>query len=187
MYISPAQLREFESRHGHPRELRASYEMRPREFDGLLKSQKHGRSHDITFFIRKEMGWVVIAKHWYPQGLYRIPSGGIRPDESMEEGTLREAREETGGIISLQEYFLRINVSFTSNGRSVDWTTHLVLADWQRGKLGPIDTREIRETRLAEREEFGDFGRIMLKSDSGGLHYREWLHRQAFKILDKRA
>jgi ADP-ribose pyrophosphatase YjhB (NUDIX family) len=184
MYISPAQLQEFESRYGCPRELRASYKMNPHEYDGLLKSQKHGRSHDITFFIRKEMKWVVIAKHWYPPGLYRIPSGGIRPDESIEGGTLREAREETGGIISLKDYFLRIMVRFSNGNRSVDWISHLVLSDWEGGELDPIDTGEIRETRLAQREEFGDFGRIMLKSDSGGLHYREWLHRQAFEILD---
>lgn len=187
MYISSAQLLEFESRYGSPRELHATYEMNPREFDGLLKSQKHGRSHDITFFIRKEKKWVVIAKHWYPQGLYRIPSGGIRPDETIEEGTLREANEETGGIISLKEYFLRIKVNFSNGSRDVDWISHLVLSDWEEGELVPIDTREIRETRMADRDEFEGFGRIMLKSESGGLHYREWLHRQAFKILDKRA
>lgn len=186
MYISPAQLREFESRYGSPYQLRASYKMNPREFDALLKSQKHGRSHDITFFIVKQNKWVVIAKHWYPQGLYRIPSGGIHPDETIEEGTLREAQEETGGLISLKEYFLRINVNFSNGSKNVDWTTHLVLADWEEGELVPIDTHEIRETRLAERNEFGCFGQIMLNSDSGGLHYREWLHRQAFKILDKR-
>ena len=47
-----------------------------------------------------------------------------------------------------------------------------------------IDTKEIKKVCLVDREEFHDFAKIMLSLDVGGLHYREYLHREAFKILD---
>jgi 8-oxo-dGTP diphosphatase len=184
MFVTSEKLATFEILFGKPREIQLEYEMDPKEFDGLLKSQKFGRSHDVTFFVSYEDKWIVIAKHRYPKGLYRIPSGGISPDETIEEGTLREAYEETGGIIDIRKYFLRINVRFTSEERKVDWVSHLILADWRDGQLSAIDTIEIREVRLADRSEFESYGKIMLESHLGGLHYRERLHREAFKILD---
>jgi len=184
MFVTTEKLASFENRYGNPKEIHLEYEMDPDEFEGLLGSQKFGRCHDVTFFVKYGGKWIVIAKHWYPKGLYRIPSGGISPDESLEEGTMREAYEETGGSIELQKYFLRIKVRFTSNGRKVDWISHLISAGWKDGQLMAVDTNEIREVRLADRSEFDDFGKIMLKSHLGGLHYRERLHREAFKILD---
>ncbi|HEQ99056.1 MAG TPA: NUDIX hydrolase [candidate division Zixibacteria bacterium] len=184
MYITKENLQEFERRYGHPEELFTSFEMTPGEYQNLLNSQKHGRSHDVTIFIRKNNRWIVNAKPWYPEGLYRIPSGGIHPDESLGEGARREAFEETGSRIEILRYFLRIFVRFYSDNRSVDWISHLVLADWKEGELRPVDTGEIKKVHLADRSEFEKFGRIMLELDVGGLHYREYLHRQAFKILD---
>ncbi|NIX79409.1 MAG: NUDIX domain-containing protein [candidate division Zixibacteria bacterium] len=184
MYISKENLQEFERLYGRPEELFTSFQMNPREYQNLLDSQKHNRSHDVTIFIRKDDKWVVNAKPWYPEGLYRIPSGGIRPDESLAAGAQREAFEETGSRIDILRYFLRIFVRFYSDNRSVDWVSHLILTDWKAGELRPVDTVEIKKVHLAERSEFERFGRIMLKLDVGGLHYREYLHRQAFKILD---
>ncbi len=184
MYITKENLQEFERLYGRPEEQFTSFEMNPKEYQNLLDSQKHGRSHDITIFIRKDNKWVVNAKPWYPDGLYRIPSGGIHPKETLEEGARREAYEETGGKIEILRYFLRIFVRFYSENHSVDWVSHLLLTDWKEGQLRPIDTKEIKKVYLAERDEFENFARIMLELDVGGLHYREYLHREAFKILD---
>ncbi len=183
MYVDKHKLAIFEKRYGSPQILKASFQMNPREYDGLLGSQKYGRCHDVTFFIRKDDKWIVNAKHWYPPGLYRIPSGGINPHETVEEGVLREAYEETGTRIRLNDYFLRIYVNFSCDNRSVDWVSHLISADWISGDLRPIDVKEIREVHLADQSEFEGFAGIMLKSNIGGLHYREFLHRKAFEIL----
>lgn len=184
MYILAENLKEFEKAYGHPEEFYTAFEMNSREFKNLLGSQKDGRSHDVTIFIRKDGKWIVNSKHWYPEGLYRFPSGGIRPDETIEEGALREAYEETGCRIELKKYFMRIHVRFYNENKSVDWISHLVLADYISGKLEPVDTKEIKAVYLAERAEFEGFARIMLKLDVGGLHYREYLQREAFIILD---
>lgn len=185
MYITSDMLAGFESHYGQPQEITACFGMKYDEFFNLQASQKNGRMHDITFFIRKENLWIVNSKPWYPIGLYRIPSGGAKPNESIEDGTKREAWEETGCEIDLVRYFLRIAVQFRCDDQKVDWISHLVLADWKAGVPHPIDTKEIKEAKFASQEDFDYFGRIMLALDVGGLHYREFLHRKAFEILDQ--
>lgn len=39
---------------------------------------------------------ITTAKRFYPEGVFRIPSGGIHPGETPEQAFVREAMEETG-------------------------------------------------------------------------------------------
>lgn len=145
---------DIERKYGTPRELTMSFPMSPKELDMLKASMRDGRDSDVTMFIFKEDKVVVIAKPWYPEGLYRAPSGGIKPDEDLELCALREAYEETGAKIELTKYILRIHVSFTcptnpaGKQEIVEWTSHVFTARYLSGDLRPIDTREIKEVTL---------------------------------------
>jgi 8-oxo-dGTP pyrophosphatase MutT (NUDIX family) len=153
------------------------------EFSNLKKSQKNGRSHDVTLFIRKDDKFIVIAKHFYPPGLFRAPSGGVEFGEDFVSGSEREALEETGCKVSLQKYILRIDVAFYHRSEIVDWVSHVFVADYVSGDLSPQDTDEIREVRVAGIEEFFRFKAMMLASSSGGLHYRAFLQDEAMAIM----
>ena len=74
-----------EERYGAPAEFTMSYPASPREMDIVRASQKNGRKHDITMAIFGDPGALVIAKHWYTRGLYRLPSGGLNPGESATD------------------------------------------------------------------------------------------------------
>ena len=89
-------LEDIEKRFGIPRKLSMSFPMNPSEFQNLKDSMKDGRNSDVTLFIFKDKKIIVIAKPWYPEGLYRAPSGGLKPGEDLEFCALREAYEETG-------------------------------------------------------------------------------------------
>ena len=173
MYISVEAIREIERKYGTPAEVRLSYEMTRREFDMVRRSQKHGRAHDVTLFILKGDSLVVINKPMYPAGAYRAPSGGINPGEDFEEGSVREAYEETGLAVELERYVLRARVKFTSESDVIDWTSHVFTATPVGGTLGPIDLREIVEARLATLDELnGPIKEALLASGSTGLRYR---------------
>jgi 8-oxo-dGTP pyrophosphatase MutT (NUDIX family) len=158
------------------------------EFARLKSSQKHGRKHDITMFIRRAGKIVVIAKHFYPPGLYRAPSGGIVPGEDFVEGAMREAGEETGCEIELVRYLMRIGVIFwNENSDEVGWVSHVFSADSNGGELRQRDTAEIREVRLAGLDDFDRYNKFMLHSELGGFHYRAFLQDEVlknFNILD---
>lgn len=173
MFITDEIIREVEEKFGVAEEISLTYEMTEREFDMVRRSQKNNRAHDVTMFIIRADYVVVIKKPMYPPGAYRAPSGGINPGEPFEEGTLREAYEETGLTIALEKYLLRARVDFTCNGQIIHWTSHVFTARIVDGLLQPIDTHEIVEARFATFEELrGSIRKALLDSGSTGLRYR---------------
>lgn len=180
MFITSEIIGEVERRFGRPEEVRLEYEMTRAEFDMVRSSQKNGRAHDVTLFIRLQDNIVVIRKPMYPPGAYRAPSGGVMPGERFEDGAAREALEETGLTVRLARYVLRARVRFTSGGGAIDWTTHVLTAfpalsvsDVEQVILTPIDTHEIAEARLATIDEMkGRIREALISSGSTGLRYR---------------
>jgi ADP-ribose pyrophosphatase YjhB (NUDIX family) len=184
MYISAEMIEEVERKYGRPAEVALRYEMKPSEFDMVRRSQKHGRSHDVTLYIIEGGRVVVIKKPMYPPGAYRAPSGGVAPGEPFEEGALREAREETGLVVELEKYLLRARVKFTLGTDEIDWTTHVFTARATGGRLEPIDTHEIVEARLVTLDEMGGgIKQALVASGSTGLRYRAELHDRVAERL----
>jgi len=162
-----------------------SFALSFKEFENLIKSMRDGRNSDITLFIFKNGKVIVISKPWYKEGLYRAPSGGWKPEESLEEAALREAYEETGTKIKLQRYILRIEVTFSYKHKDILWTSHIFTACYLSGKLQPIDKREIKEVKLLSLEELSSLKPVLLKTDSGGLAYRADLTEKAIEEIKK--
>jgi 8-oxo-dGTP pyrophosphatase MutT (NUDIX family) len=178
-------LQGIEKRFGQPKELSLSFEMGEKEFSMLLDSMKDGRNSDVTLFIFKEQKVICIAKPWYPRGLFRAPSGGIKPEEDLEECAKREAYEETGTSIDLEKYILRIKVAFTFQEKKVNWTSHVYTAGYLSGELKPIDKGEIREVQLLSLEELENLKPLLENSNSGGLKYRAALTEESIKEIKK--
>jgi 8-oxo-dGTP pyrophosphatase MutT (NUDIX family) len=184
MYITAATVSALESKFGRPVEIESAYEMRAREFEMVRRSQKHGRAHDVTFFIIHDNRIVVIKKPQYPPGAYRAPSGGVDPGEDFETGALREGYEETGLTIALQRYVLRSRVRFTCGPGQIDWTSHVFTAGIESGDLDPVDTEEIVEARFADVGELmGGIRNALLDSGSTGLRYRSELNDVVIQAL----
>jgi len=163
--------------------LTMSFTMGPAEFEMLKSSMKDGRNSDATLFIFKDGKVVVIAKPWYPEGLYRAPSGGIKPGEDLELTAKREAYEETGVEIQLESYILRIEVTFTCGPQKQEWTSHVFTAKHLSGDLKPIDTKEIKKVALVSLEELAALKEKLLAQSSGGLHYRAALTEAAIQVI----
>jgi 8-oxo-dGTP pyrophosphatase MutT (NUDIX family) len=176
-------LEDIQRKYGTPRELTMSFPMSPPEFDMLKNSMSDGRNSDVTLFIFKEDKVVVIAKPWYPEELYRTPSGGIKPGEDIELTAKREAYEETGAKIKVGKYVLRTYVAFTCNQEKIEWTSHVFTARYVSGKLQPIDTKEIRAVTLMSLDELSSLKPKLLAQKSGGLAYRSALTEAAINEI----
>jgi ADP-ribose pyrophosphatase YjhB (NUDIX family) len=187
MYLSAEDISRMEQRYGVPAVERMSFEMGEREWANLRGSQAHGRAHDVTLFVFHKGRLAVIAKHNYPPGLYRAPSGGVLPGESMAEGIAREMMEETGLAIRLQRYVLRVHVDFTRRTEKIAWTTHVFTGERVAGRIRPRDTQEIREARWADLGELASgVKEKLLSSGSAGLRYRALLHDRVMEEVEKR-
>ena len=183
MYVTDEMIARMAALYGKPRRVGFVFDVTERELQRIRRSQKKGRNHDVTVYIRKDERLIVIAKHSYPPGLYRVPSGGLRPRESFVEGIKREMTEEAGCEIGLDRFLLRTAVTFTCGNDSIAWRSFVFTADFVRGDFEFTDRREIREVRLAEWHEFEAFGRIMRRTDIGGFHYRAALHDAVEKLI----
>ncbi len=181
-YIAP-QVGSMEALYGKPEELSFVQAMTKRELSVVSGSMKNGRAHDITMYIKKNNGFIFIAKHFYPPGLFRAPSGGAVPNEHFEIAAKREALEETGTEIELEKYILRINVKFETEDEHINWVSHIFAADYISGDIKPRDVREIKEAKLIYPDEIPRFISAMRNSKISGLNYRAFLSEEANKRL----
>ncbi|MCK5125275.1 MAG: NUDIX hydrolase [candidate division Zixibacteria bacterium] len=184
MYVTYRIIQEAADKFGYPPVIRMTAPVDIGEFEFIRSTQHFGRSHDVTMFIFKGQQLIVIAKHQYPPGLFRPPSGACHPGESLEDGALRESYEETGCKIELNRYILQINVDFTCGSKTIPWKSHIFTGHYISGEIHPIDTREIRDVALASIEDFELYKEIIrYKTASGGLNYRARLHDEVLKLL----
>jgi 8-oxo-dGTP pyrophosphatase MutT (NUDIX family) len=178
-------LKRIEEKFGRAKEMTLSFELEEKEFTNLLDSMQDGRNSDVTLFIFKDEKVITIAKPWYKEGLFRAPSGGLKLNEDLEECAKREAYEETGAIIDLKKYILRIKVTFLFQDSKVDWTSHIFTVKYLSGELKPIDKRKIKEVKLLSLEELEKLKPLLENSISGGLKYRAALTEKSIKEIKK--
>ena len=183
MYVTDDMIAQMEVGYGISSRVSFGFDVSEEEYSLIRGSQKHGRNHDVTLYIRKGEMLAVIAKPFYPPGLYRAPSGGLKPGESFIDGINREIAEEVGCEIQLDRFILRTSVTFTQGNNSIAWRSFVFTADYVRGDFQFTDHHEISEVHLATWGEFDQFGRIMRSSTLGGLHYRAALHETVKRLV----
>lgn len=207
MFVTDDMIRQMEEAYGTPAVRRFDVPATPEEIRRIASTQKHGRNHDVTIYVHKDDQWIVIAKHPYPPGLYRAPSGGIHPGETILAGIHREVAEELGCEIELERFLLRTEVRFYADPtaafdekiifpsvatespshdiKEIHWRSWVFLARYVSGELNFTDAHEIREVRLADWDEFAGFSTIMRRVGHGGLRYRAALHDAVAELLGK--
>lgn len=154
----------------------------------VKRTESKGRLHDITCFIRRNDGqFVVIQKPQYARtGIYRAPSGGAFPDESLEKAAIREMHEETGLTVELTRFVLDLRLKIVCTDRTLNWRSLVFLAKPIDGLMKPIDTREIFDVTVLPREQLtGKIAQLMEDSGWGGFKYRAFLTREFFKRVDE--
>lgn len=186
MFITRQQVEKLERKYGKPVEATQRVEISLPELELIKSSQKkHNRAHDVTMFIfnsRNELA--MIAKHFYPPGAYRPPSGGINPGEEMEAGILREAKEETGLPIKLERFILLNRVIFTAGEAQIPWTTYVFSARGE-GPLIPEDTKEISGAKWGTIQELNtSIKDIFLSLDAKLFKYRVDLHQTVASLIE---
>jgi ADP-ribose pyrophosphatase YjhB (NUDIX family) len=184
MHIGRHIVQELVFTFGEPEVERWDVPMTEGELDSVERHRGLGRAHDVSLVIQDGDKIAVIRKSGYPPGAYRLPSGGIHPEESFIDGAVREALEETGLSVRIEDYLLQVHATFVFGERRAKWTTHVMLARPFEGSLAPRDTAEIEGARWIDWPELSDNVNPLLR-DSGlaGLAYRARLHDRVRAIL----
>ncbi len=192
MHIGRHIVQELVFTFGEPEVERWDVSMTEEELDGVEGHRRLGRAHDVSLVIQEGARIAVIRKPGYPPGAFRFPSGGIHPEESFVDGAVREALEETGLGIRIEDYLLQVHATFVAGlrpsgsgqERRAKWTTHVMLARPFEGSLNPRDTGEIEQARWIEWPELtSEVNPKLRDSGLGGLAYRARLHDRVREIL----
>jgi 8-oxo-dGTP pyrophosphatase MutT (NUDIX family) len=183
-HVDDAVLAPARERYGEPRVLRLDQPVSREELDLVVSSGRHGRRHDFTFFAFNGPRLALIRKPHFLPGIWRPPSGGIRPGEPIEVGVAREAFEELGAEIVLERYVLRTEVRFTHGAGEIEWRTHVFTAATEAEELVPVDTVEIAAARWGTVEELaGPIRDAALATGRGLWQYRVALHDETIAAL----
>ncbi len=82
---------------------------------------------------------------------YGLPGGRIWADESVEEGAIREAKEETGLEVELRELPEMHKCQYLFRDWSLERWIFVFIAETTGGGLCPVDVDEIGEAIVFER------------------------------------
>lgn len=205
----PDDLEQVAKRLGPPAPWRFRLAMREREFELLDRTGEDGRWQDATILIDARPlpsppvydtlgiqevhvhpgSFVAIRKHWYPEGLYRYPSGTVKPGERIVETALREAAEETGLEVRLTRYLMATEGEFVLGDpeapeRVHPWRSHVFLAEPLTGVVAPQDEYEILDARVVGGTEMlANIHPRLLAHGLGGFHYRVGLQERALALI----
>ncbi|NJP06089.1 MAG: NUDIX hydrolase [Chloroflexaceae bacterium] len=140
-----------------------------RDFEPLNKTDRIG---EVCMVIRRPDGRLITAiKTTSPLDAYRIPTGGIKPDEDIESALLRETFEETSLDVTIRRFLAVIQYRLTPlYGNTSDWTfyTFVFLLDEIGGHLHPSDPSEkIADYRMVWPTELLNVAETLYQSTSG--------------------
>lgn len=79
-----------------------------------MRARRRGdRRAEVLFAVTRPSGRVLIhSKPRYPQGVYRLFTGGINPDESVVDALFREVAEETGLACRVERFLAVCTYAF---------------------------------------------------------------------------
>lgn len=184
MHIGRHIVQELVYTFGEPVVERWDVPLTEEELDEVERHRGRGRAHDVSLVILDGEKLAVIRKKGYPEGAFRIPSGGIHPEESFVDGAMREALEETGLSVRIEDYLLQVHARFVRGPRAAMWTTHVMLARVTGGALAPLDSGEVESARYVGWAELVEEVNPRLRgSGLGGLEYRARLHEKIRDIV----
>lgn len=79
-----------------------------------MRTRRRGdRRAEVLFAVTRPSGRVLIhSKPRYPQGLFRLFTGGINPDEPVADALFREVAEETGLVCRVERFLAVCTYAF---------------------------------------------------------------------------
>ena len=101
------------------------------------------RRGEVVLAIQRPDGNVLLhTKPFYPEGVFRLPSGGVHPGEPVLTWAIREAREETGLEVGIGRFLGMVEYTFRHAGRQMAFVSYVLLMPAGDDPPAAQDTKE---------------------------------------------
>jgi 8-oxo-dGTP diphosphatase len=135
-------------RWGQPKLVEKQIAVAPGLKEETVRDFFSDRWGEVVMVIRRAtdgLVWVM-TKASFPQGLYSLPTGGIRPREAVSEALRRELEEETGFEMQVQQFLAAIRyvpVVASSDPQNVpEFVSFAFLLEEAEGKIPVVSGGE---------------------------------------------
>ena len=128
--MDEAEISQLRAEYGPSQRWRMVLEMSGPSFDDWLRKMvtSPNRRGEVVLAIQRPDGRMLLhTKRFYPEGIYRLPSGGVHPDEPVLSGVIREAKEETGLDVSIDRFLGTIEYEFCHGDQRLFFVSYVFL------------------------------------------------------------
>jgi len=140
--IDEDELDQLAERYGDFMRSHVTIEMQPTSLRHYRRVNQSRRG-EIVFALTRPDGSVMLhTKYSYPDGVYRLPTGGIDWGEPVAETFHREVQEETQLPIRDERFIGVLSYSFTDGDKKVPFVSYLFHAGDVEGEPEPYDQSE---------------------------------------------
>ena len=141
---------QLSQRYGQPLERLVTLSTK-KPFDPLNKKDRYG---EVCMVVRRKNGRLLtMIKTYYPEGAYRLLTGGINRRERIYDALLRETAEETGLDVNVNRFLAAVAYRLRGKEEPIFYTFAFLL-DETGGTLSITDDGEqIADFREIEQDE----------------------------------
>jgi ADP-ribose pyrophosphatase YjhB (NUDIX family) len=179
------------ARFGHPRRHTCTIHVTRDTFYSWIRKISTGpvacRGEVVMVVVRPNGNLLLHTKHFYPQGVYRLPSGRVLWQETVEETLHRELKEETNLDVNVERFLGLIEYELRYKGTSIPFVSYIFEVREVAGQLCCLDHREgitgFREASL------GDLPSVAAQLEQLEPRWRDWgnfraiAHRMVEELL----
>jgi 8-oxo-dGTP pyrophosphatase MutT (NUDIX family) len=108
--------------------------------------RKKPRRGEVVMVVPNEQGHIWLhTKSFYPQGVYRLMTGGLEPGEAPNEALRREVEEETGFKIKPKRCLAVITYTLSTQEVELPFVSYVFATTPAKGQPQPTDSGEAIE------------------------------------------
>ncbi len=105
-------------------------------FNEMKENIKKDRRGEVAFAVERPNGKVVVVRtSFYPENIFRLPTGGINYGEDIIEALYREVKEELGLEINIHKFLGVIKYTLKNNEDHIRFYSYVF---WVKEKGGNI-------------------------------------------------
>ncbi len=138
-----AEINQLSARYGAPLRQRCALDMNHASDKWWSTDKVRRRDGEVALFIRRRNGNLLLhTKDFYPNGVLRVPTGGIKANEAVIAAVHREVLEETGLQVEIGRFLALVEFEFHYGQQVTSYPSYSFLLHEVEGDLNCLDPDE---------------------------------------------
>lgn len=144
-------------------------------FEKVKEAMVTDRFGEVVFAVIRPSGKIILIRsEEYPDGVFRVPTGGIHYGEDIIDSLYREVAEELGLQVAIREFAGMIHIRFRAGSEERQFYSFVFLLDETGGRLLE-DALEDEVCEVLEADQAGmERALERLKTFGDDIYWAEW-------------